>query len=279
MYTLSKKYVDKNGYRFFIPCPLVPFMNDIIEAMKTQTVQQAFLTVAENNGIVLIEPVSTCPRRQYQYPLADPVQATTGTLSWFILGELGLNRGYTSEYELPLPELFLNEDDYMYKYSDARFLHTNTTKVYTYSTYGAYTMTYAELEEGSPLLFKIINDRVRAPIAFVNIGTEDFPVYDETQPIPVFTDNNLYVLPCICSSVLANRPEQTGYIIHDKNDKLLFLPVIHKKLLYSYIPVATDEIVNFTNIGCKIDDSTSDILYKYTKTKLYPLTTTVCYRK
>ena len=140
MYSLSNLYIQQNGSRYYIPCPLVPYMDLIYEKIKTQTVRDAIVAVASEKGIVLIKPQPL--RRQYQYGPAAPVQATTSSLSWFLLGDLGYGRIFQYIYDAPVPAEMLNNVNYTFKPLEARFVYTNNTYTFLYGDYATNTMTY-----------------------------------------------------------------------------------------------------------------------------------------
>jgi hypothetical protein len=127
------------------------------------------------------------------------------------------------------------------------------------------------MKNESPLLYKLIDDSIKIK-SIPNPNNPEFPFYP-------FTINYPIIKACICISTNNSRAEQPGYIIHDAAGNLIFVPTIHKKLLYLYLPITSGEIVYFSDIGCSMEDITSKILYKYTKRKLNPINTIVCYRK
>jgi hypothetical protein len=258
MYTLSNRYVEKSGIRYYVPCPLLPYIDEIITDIQTKTVQQAMLDIASKYGIQLIS-VKKCPNRLYQQGPASPVQTTTRSLSWFILGETGKDRVFKTDYDYDPPFEINGNTDYKYKMLDSRFLYTNNARFFTYSYYATYTLTFQQMQEGSPTLAKIFSDAI--------------PYKDN-----IFTTVRPLQLSCRCISVNSSITDQPGYIISDGRDKLLFCPTIHKSLLSLYTPFKTEDIVFFTNIGCSMFDITSEVLYKYTKTKLTPINKTICYR-
>jgi len=258
MYSLSDRYVEKNGYRYYVPCPLVPYINEINVDIQTKNVQQSMLDIASKYGIQLTPPVKTCPKRQYQYGPASPVQTTTRSLSWFILGDLGKDRVFKSDYDIDPPQEIKQNSDYKYKLLDSRFLYTNSARFFTHSYYATYTLTFQQMQEGSPLLAKLLSNAV--------------PYKDN-----IFTFGTPLQLSCLCTSVNSRKADQPGYIISDGRDKLLFCPTIHKSLLYLYTPFNIEDIVYFTHIGCSMEYITSDLLYRYTKTKLNPVKKITCY--
>jgi hypothetical protein len=266
MYSLSKLYIEQNGYRYYIPCPLVPYIDEIREKV-TLSVKDAILAVALEKGIQLFkkEPI----RRQYQYGPAAPVKATTASLSWFILGDLGYGRIFNYDYDAPVPPEMLYNINYTFKPLDARFMYTNTAFTFLYGNYGTNTMTYQKMKTDAPLLYKILDDAISVKYLTDENGTVSYP----------FTPGYPMRLSCMCVSVNTKKPEHSGYLMNDNEGNILFYPAIHKKLLYLYEPYATESIVFFSNIGCAIDDISSNILYKYTKKKINPVISTPCYRK
>ncbi len=266
MYSLSNLYIEQNGFRYYIPCPLVPYIDEIREKV-TLSVKDAILAVASEKGIQLFkkEPI----RRQYQYGPAAPVQPTTASLSWFILGQLGYGRIFDHDYDAPVPADMLYNMNYTFKPLEARFMYTNTASTFLYGKYGTKAMTYQQLKKDSPLLYKILDDAISVKYLTDENGTVSYP----------FTSGYPLALPCMCFSVTTKKAEHSGYLMNDNEGQILFYPAIHKKLLYLYEPYNADSIVFFSNIGCTIDDISSKILYKYTKTKLNPVTPIPCYRK
>jgi hypothetical protein len=267
MYSLSREYVEQNNRRYYIPCPLVPFIDEIIEGIKTQSVREVMLSIASEKGIQLLPTIPT--RRLYTYGPAAPVKTTTGSISWFILGESGQNRIYNNYFDAVIPLEIQNDTDYTYKPLDSRFLYTSITSTFSYGVYATNTMTYAEMKTGSPLLYKLFDDSIKVKYITDTSLNKFYP----------FTEEYPFTLSCICSTINSNIPDQVGYIINDTNGKLLFVPAIHKQLRYLYTPNKTNDLVYFTNIGCTIFDNTSAVLYKYTKRKLTVTEKITCYRK
>jgi len=267
MYSLSKLYIDQNGFRYYIPCPLVPYMDEIYEKTKTLTVKEALLAVASEKGIQLFkkEPL----RRLYQQGPAAPVKATSSSLSWFLLGDLGYGRIFQYQYDAPVPSEMLNNVNYTFKPLEARFMYTNTASTFSYGVYQTTTMTYQQMKTDAPMLYKLLDDIITVKYLTDETGTISYP----------FTTGYSIALPCICTSVDSKKPEHSGYLMNDNEGNILFYPAIHKTLLYLYEAYTTNSIVYFSNIGCPIDDITSNILYKYTKKKLNPPKVIPCYRK
>jgi len=267
MYVLSNLYVEQNGYRYYIPCPLVMYKLDILEKMKTQSPQLAMAAVALENNIQLIP---TKPlQRPYTYGPPNPVRFTTGSISNFILGENVSGRVFTYEYDIVPPTEIIDDANYTFKPTDGRFLYTNTASKFLFGKYATLTMTYALMKTNSPLLYKLFDDSIIIKTKTDASGNIFYP----------FTTNYPTTLPCICYSVTTKTPEHSGFLMHDDKGNIIFYPAIHKALLYLYTPFTKDSIVFFSDIGCSIDDLTNKILYKYTKKKLNQTTnSTKCYR-
>lgn len=266
MYSLSNLYIEQNGFRYYIPCPLVPYIDEIRER-STISVKEAILAVASEKGIQLVkkDPI----RRQYQYGPAAPVKATSASLSWFILGELGYGRIFDYQYDAPVPAEMLYNMNYTFKPLEARFVYTNSAVTFLYGNYCTNTMTYQKMKNDSPLLYTLFDDSISIKFVTDDNGTVSYP----------FTKGYSLALPCICTSINTKKAEHSGYLMNDNEGNILFYPAIHKKLLYLYEPYTTDSVVYFSNIGCSIDDISSSILYKYTKQKLNPKKSITCYRK
>ncbi len=267
MYVLSRVYVEQNGYRYYLPCPLVIYKDDILEKMKTQSAQLAMAAVALENNIQLIptKPI----QRPYTYGPPNPVRPTTGSISNFILGESVVSRVFTYAYDVVTPTAILNNPDYSFKPLDGQFVYTNTASKFVYGNYATLTMTYALMKTNSPLLYKLFDDSIIIKSKTDSSGNIFYP----------FTSDYPTTLPCICYSVTTKTPEHSGFLTHDDRGNIVFYPAIHKALLYLYQPFLKDSIVFFSDIGCPIDDLTNKILYKYTKKKLNQRTnSTKCYR-
>jgi len=127
--------------------------------------------------------------------------------------------------------------DYQAYKTDARYLTTFNV--------GFPTMTLAQLEAKSPSLFYLFK------------GT--FPK------------------SAICVPITENAPIHVGYIMYSKrliantsigdpSSNLLFIPIIHNKLIpfYSRITSANTSVY-FKNIGCSLEQNSREVLYKFTK--------------
>lgn len=56
MYTLSNTRITQNGTIFLVPCELLPYLDEIYVLIKTTSVVNAFIYVADRHGVVLIKP-------------------------------------------------------------------------------------------------------------------------------------------------------------------------------------------------------------------------------
>lgn len=92
MYTLSNVRITQNNVIYLVPCELLPYLNEIYELITTTSVVNAFITVADRHGVVLIKPDPI--KRAYKQPPAEPIKIrTTQPVDSFILTELATGYG------------------------------------------------------------------------------------------------------------------------------------------------------------------------------------------
>jgi hypothetical protein len=68
----------------------------------------------------------------------------------------------------------------------------------------------------------------------------------------------------ICTAIdNSNLRDFVGIILESNDDYLLFAPFIHDNLRYLFTPFSANTNVFFKNIGCGLDQNSSEVLYKY----------------
>lgn len=135
LYTLSNISIVQGGYSYYVPCPLVPYISEINALLSRYTIRAAFLKVALDHNIKLLEYKNTC-RRTYQQPQANPIPLSIAkSVDSFIL----TTGGPSNDGFVPSP--------YVERPGDSRFLTTFGVgaSVMTYSTMQTYSLPLSKL--------------------------------------------------------------------------------------------------------------------------------------
>jgi len=225
MYTLSNVRITQNNTIYLVPCEILPYLNEIYELITTTSVVNAFIAVADKYGIVLIKPEPL--KRVITQPPAAPIKArTTQAVDSFILTTVASGFGSIQPYEVN------NYEQGSREIGDFRFFTTFTLANMT--TEFVPTTTFANMKSKA------------GPMSTLFKGT--FPK------------------AVICSSIDdSNIRDCVGLILENRDDFLMFLPMIHVKLLYLYTPNTLPNTgVFFRRIGCSLDQNSQEVLYKYT---------------
>ena len=196
MYYLSNTRITQNGIIYLVPCPLLPYLDEIKLLIGTDTIYNIFLKVAAQHNIVLIQrtPLKTVR----QQPPAEPIrERTTQAVDFFMLKEYA--SGYDTGDVIPN---YRKDTEY------AKYVSTFIIK--------AETTTFANMQlKSAPLsgLFKGI-----FPKSVICTAIDDSTMRDFVGIILENNEKNLVLLPCIHTKLLyLYTPPESNINVFFKN--------------------------------------------------------------